>query len=135
MYYSSGMIRLLASLILHLLANAIGIAVAAILLSGFSITVSAFIFAVLIFSLVEVFVDPLLTRTAENNIPALRGGVALVTSFIGLLVTSFVSDGVNISGASTWLFAPLIIWLFALLASVVLPLFLFKKTLGIIRDK
>jgi hypothetical protein len=34
--------------------------------------------------------------------PALRGGVALVTTFVGLLITAWISSGLKITGASTW---------------------------------
>jgi hypothetical protein len=123
------MVRLLVSLVLALLANTVGIFVASILLSGFSISGVAFVIAVAIFTLVEVIADPLITKIALTNVPALRGGVALVTTFVGLLITSIVSSGISISGLSTWVLAPLIVWLFALIATLVIPLFLFKKTL------
>lgn len=127
------MIRLLASIVLRLLANTVGLLVAAAVLGEFSITGLAFVLAVGIFTLVEVVADPLLTKVAVTSVPALRGGVALVTTFVGLLVTSWVSDGIQIQGVSTWILATLIVWLFALLASLLLPVFLFKKALG--RDK
>jgi low temperature requirement protein LtrA len=123
------MVRLLVSLVLALLANTLGIFVASILLSGFKISGVAFVIAVAIFTLVEVIADPLITKIALTNVPALRGGVALVTTFVGLLITSIVSSGISISGLSTWVLAPLIVWLFALIATLVLPLFIFKKTL------
>jgi len=53
--------------------------------------------------------------------------VALVTTFVGLLVTDTLSDGLNISGISTWIIASLIVWLCSLVAGLILPLVLFKK--------
>ena len=128
------MIRRLASLALHLIANAFGLFVAARLLDNFALHGLAFIIAVVVFSLTEVIAEPLLTKLALKNIPALRGGVALVTSFVGLIVTSLLTDGIVISGFSTWILAALIVWLFALLASVILPFFLFKQVLGHVKD-
>lgn len=124
------MLRILASLALHLIANAVGLLVAAILLTKFSINGLAFVVAVLVFSLTEVIAEPLLTKIALKSLPALRGGVALVTSLVGLIITSIFTDGIQVTGLATWFLAALIIWVFALLASVILPLFLFKKTLG-----
>ena len=43
---------------IHLLANASGLIVAAVLLAGMSITGAAFVIAVLIFTIVEVVADP-----------------------------------------------------------------------------
>ena len=123
------MIRLLARLILNLLANAVGLLVAAALLSGFHINGVAFVIAVVIFTLVEVVADPLITKVALTSVPALRGGVALVTTLVGLFVTTLISSGISINGLSTWILATLIVWLFALIATLVIPLFLFKKAL------
>lgn len=92
-----------------------------------TITGAAFVLAVLIFTVVEVLADPLLTKVAITSVPALRGGVALVTTFVGLLLTATISSGLDIDGAKTWVFATLIVWLAALLAGLILPLFLVKK--------
>lgn len=123
------MIRLLASLVLNILSSAVGLFVASLLLDGFSINGMAFVIAVLIFSAIEVILDPLITKLAIKNVPALRGGVALVTTFVSLLITNLVSDGISISGINTWVLATLIVWLFSLIATLLLPLVLFKKTL------
>ena len=124
------MIRLLAMLVLSLLANAVGLFVASLLLDGFSIDGVSFIIAVAIFTLAEVVLDPLITKVAITNVPALRGGVALVSTLVGLIITTLVSDGITISGLNTWVLATLIVWLFALIATLVLPLVIFKKTLA-----
>ncbi len=123
------MIRLLAMLVLNLLANAVGLFIASLLLSGFSIDGLSFVIAVCIFTAAEVIADPLITKIAITNVPALRGGVALVTTFVGLLITTLISDGITVTGLSTWILASLIVWLFALIATLVLPLIIFKKTL------
>jgi putative membrane protein len=123
------MLRLMASAILHLLANTVGLLLASLLLDGFSINATAFIGAVLIFTVVEVVAGPLLAKIALTNVPSLIGGIALVTTFAGLLVTNLVSDGLSISGISTWVLSTLIVWLCALIAGLILPLLLFKKVL------
>lgn len=121
------MIRLLISAGVTLLANAIGLIVAAAVLDDMTITGTAFVFAVLIFTVVEVLADPLLTKVAISSVPALRGGVALVTTFVGLLITATISSGLDIDGAQTWVVGTLIVWLAALVAALVLPIFLVKK--------
>lgn len=123
------MIRLLASAVLHLIANTIGLIGASLLLSGFSITGVGFVVAVLIFTVTEVVAGPLIAKIALKNMPSLLGGIALVTTFVGLLVTDIFSSGLSISGLSTWILATLIVWLCALLAGVILPLLLFKNIL------
>jgi hypothetical protein len=115
--------------VLTLLANAVGLFAASIIINGFEISGLAFISAVLIFTAVEVVAGPLITKIALKNAPALLGGIALVTTFVGLFITNLFSDGISFDGISSWVLATLIVWLFALLASLVLPLFIFKKTL------
>jgi hypothetical protein len=58
------------------------------------------------------------------------GGTALVTTLVGLVLTDILTDGLSISGVSTWILATLVVWLFSLLAAVILPLFLFKQILS-----
>ena len=69
------------------------------------------------------------TIVAPLNVPSLLGGIALVTTFVGLLVTDIVSSGLSISGATTWILATLIVWLGALIAGILLPLVLFKNVM------
>lgn len=123
------MLRLIASLILSLLANAIGLLAAAYLLEDFSIDGLAFITAVAIFTLATFILGPLITKIAIQSANYLMGGIALVTTLVGLIITDLVSDGVSINGINTWVLATLIIWIFSIIGSLVLPLFLFKKTL------
>ena len=113
---------------IHLLANAIGLIVAAWILEGMTITGAAFVIAVAIFTTVEVIADPLVTKIAIRSVPALRGGVALVTTFLGLLITTWLSSGLQIDGVKTWVLATLVVWLAALVADLILPLLLVKKT-------
>lgn len=123
------MLRLIASATLHLIANSIGLVIASVLLDGFSIDGPAFIMAVLIFTVTEVVAGPLITKIALTNVPSLIGGIALVTTFIGLLITDIFSGGLSITGINTWILASLIVWLCALIAGLLLPLVLFKKVL------
>jgi hypothetical protein len=121
------MLRLLAAIVLHLLANAAGLAIAAIVLEGFSIGATTFIVVVAVFSAIEFVLAPLVTKMSLQYAPALRGGLALVTTLVGLLVTTLLTDGLRIEGLSAWVVGTLIVWLGGVVAALVLPLFLFKK--------
>jgi len=121
------MIRGLISFGIHLLANALGLIVAAWILDGMSIDGAAFVIAVLIFTLVEVILQPLMVKISLKHARALQGGTALATTLVGLIITAWISDGLSISGLDTWLLATLIVWLAALLAGVILPMLLVKK--------
>ena len=121
------MLRLLAAIALHLLANAAGLAIAAALLEGFSVDVKTFVLVVVVFTTVEFVLAPLVTKMSLQYAAALRGGVALVTTLVGLIVTTLVTDGLRIDGLSAWVVGTLIVWLGGVLAALILPLFLFKN--------
>ncbi len=129
------MVRMLISAAVYVLAHAIGLLVASILLGdSFSFTPTGFIFATLLLSLVMVLAGPLIEKQSEKNLPALKGGVALVTTFVGLLVTNLFVGGMEINGGSTWLLATTLVWAGALIATLVLPMFLVKKAVKNIRE-
>ncbi len=121
------MIRFLASTLLTTLANAVGLLVAAALLPGFTLNLWGLIVATLLFTFIEVIAGPFITKESEKHIPALTGGVALVTTVVGLIITDIFVDGMSIKGFGTWAVATLIVWLAAVLAGLVLPMFMFKK--------
>ncbi|MFZ1324182.1 MAG: hypothetical protein WAQ57_03425 [Candidatus Saccharimonadales bacterium] len=123
------MLRLLARTSLSLLANAAGLLAAAVILNDFSIDGAAFVIAVVIFTAATTILGPFILSVALRSASYLVGGIALVTTLVGLILTSLISDGINISGLSTWILATLIIWIFAVIANVVLPLFMFKQVL------
>ncbi len=123
------MVGFLVRILLALIANAVGLIVAGWLLEDFNLQASGFITAVIIFTLATAILGPFVISLALRNIPALMGGVALVTTLVGLVLTDVFSDGLSISGLSTWILASLIVWLCSLLATVVLPLLFFKDLL------
>jgi len=122
-----GVIRLLISAGIRLLANTIGLLVATAVLDGMTIDAASFIMAVLIFTVVEVVFEPMLRQMAMRSAQALMGSVSLIITFVGLLVTGLVSDGLQITGLSTWVLATIIVWLAALIAGLILPLILVKR--------
>ena len=123
------MIRLLLRTVLALLGNALGLWIASLVLDDMSISGTAFILAVVIFTVLTVVLQPLITKTAMQNAPALQGSSALVTTLLALVITDLVSDGLSISGPVTWVLATIIVWIVTMLAAVLLPMFLFKELL------
>ena len=123
------MIRLLLRTVLALLGNALGLWIASLILDDMSISGAAFVLAVVIFTVLTVVLQPLITKVAMQNAPALQGSSALVTTLLALVITDLVSDGLSISGAITWVLATVIIWLVTMVAGVLLPMFLFKELL------
>ena len=124
------MVRLFARTLVELVANAIGLVAAAWLLPGFQLSVSAFVLTVAIFTAIRFILAPLIFKLSFTHARAITGGIALVTTFAGLLVTTWLTSGLVVSGAGTWLAATLIVWLFGVVAVLVLPMVIFKKALA-----
>ena len=128
------MIRLLARFTLSLLSDAVGLAAAAVILDGFSIHGIAFVMAVLIFALSTTLLGPFIAKVALQHASYLMGGIALVTTLVGLILTNIFSDGISIQGFSTWIIATFMVWIFVVLGNIILPLIIFRKTMQKIRE-
>ena len=129
------MLRFLATTIFTLIGNALGLLIASWLIDGFHVTAVGFIWSVVFFTIAQLLLTPFVLSMTIRYLPALRGGIALVTTFIILILTTTFTGGVTIDSVTAWILAPLVIWLVSVLAGVVLPLFLFKKALGNIKEK
>lgn len=108
-------------------ANAVGLLIAILVLSGFVIDPLSFLLAVAIFSVVQAGLGPLVTKVSQKKFPQLMGGIALVTIFIGLFVTDLLMEGMQIGGIGNWLSATLLVWIGSLIASILLPKYVFKQ--------
>jgi hypothetical protein len=99
---------------------AVGILVADAVLSGVSLTVTALVETTLIFWLVHLAVQFLALRVLiRQPSVALAGLLAIASTIISLIVVNLVVDGLHISGASTYLFATLIIWVTTALSDTI----------------
>ena len=124
------MIRLLATAVVALIADAIALVVVSWILPDMSLEASGFLIAVLVFAGVAVLIEPLMRQIAIKNAPALLGSSALLATIVSLVVAAVVSDGLHISGSVTWVMATVLVWAVALIARMLLPLVIFKKVLA-----
>ena len=127
------MIRFIVRTLVGLVANAVGLLVAAALLDGVHMNAGSFVVAVVIFTIVYALMQPFLISQFRRNRAAL-GGVALIATLVSLIVTDLLSDGFSIDGVGTWIAATFIVWLGALLAALILPFLGLKKYLEERRD-
>lgn len=123
------MVRLIASIVVELVASAVGLLVAAWLLPDFVLSTSGFLWAIGVFTAARLILAPLIFKLSFKHARALTGGIALVTTFVGLLVTTWLTHGLQITGASTWVIGTLIVWLFGVVAVLLVPMVIFKKAL------
>jgi putative membrane protein len=120
-------VRALLSVLVLLIANALGLILADVLLDDVTINASGFMIALLIFTGIEIVIQPLIIQLAMRHARALSGSSALLASFVALVVTAWISDGLQIHGATAWLLATVIVWAAALLAGLLLPALVFKR--------
>ncbi len=128
------MVRLLISAAVWLTSAAVGLLVAKLLIDDMTIDLGSFVVVVVIFATGQAILSPFMAKVAMRNAPALLGGVGLFTTFIALLITSLLSDGLTIDGADTWVFATLVVWIVTMLATLLLPLLLGKRMVSDRRD-
>ncbi len=98
-------------LVLALAANAIAFVICAALLDGFDITGVEFVTTVVVFSVVNWLVPIVVIGALRRSSAASLGLILLVANAATLLVTNWISDGIDIDGAGTLILATIIIWL------------------------
>lgn len=119
--------RLILSILLQLVANAIALVVAAALLDQMTLHVDGFLIAVGVYTLLSIVVSPMLRQAALKKSSALLGSTALIVALIALIGTSVLTNGLQIRGLSTWILATVIVWAGALIATALLPFVIFKR--------
>jgi uncharacterized membrane protein YvlD (DUF360 family) len=97
------------------------------------VNATSFLVAVVIFTTVLALLQPFIVAQVRRAAPPLVGGVALIATFVSLLITTIVSDGLSISGLSTWIAATVIVWIGSLLAVFILPYLGLRKYLEVKR--
>ncbi|HEY7858586.1 MAG TPA: hypothetical protein VIC82_08810 [Candidatus Nanopelagicales bacterium] len=121
------MLRFLIRTVVFLASSAVGLLVADLVLADFTIDARSFVLDVVVFAVLQSVLSPFIFKVAASSAPAILGGVGLVSTFVALLITELVSSGFTITGAQTWLFATLIVWIVTMLATLLLPLLLVKR--------
>lgn len=123
------MVRFLVRIGVALLANAVGLIVAALVLDKMKIDATSFVVAVVIFTVVLALLTPFMTSQLRKNQSAAIGGVALIATLASLIITDLISDGFSIDGVGTFLLAAVIVWAASLVAAFILPYLGLKKYL------
>jgi hypothetical protein len=129
-------IRFLVRTVIVLVGNAVGLIVASLLFNGFDIDVTGFIFSLIVFTVAVALLTPFLTNAMQRgrSSSAAVGGVALISTFLALLVTDLFTDGLDINGLGCWVGSTVVVWLASLLAFFILPFLGLKKYLDERRD-
>ncbi len=114
------MIRMLIRVAIALLGAAIGLIVAAAVLDDMTLDGAAFLLAIIIFVVLTAVLEPLIEKIGDEHVSLIATFSSLITTFLALLITELVSDGLTIDGLVTWLLATLIVWACTALATWIL---------------
>jgi hypothetical protein len=119
--------RLLLRILVFLGSSAIGLLVAWWLIDGVSMSVSGFVVAVVVFSVAQAVLAPLVEKIARRYASALLGGVGLISTLIALIVASVFVHGITIRGFGSWAAATVVVWLVTAIATLLLPKLLIRN--------
>jgi len=106
-------------IVLAAAANAVMLLVAAALFDKIELNAVTFVVAVAIFTLCAVLVKPIAERVAGRYASGVTWVAGLATTFLALLVTDILSDGLEIEGAFTWIAGTVVVWIGTLIYDVV----------------
>jgi hypothetical protein len=126
----AAMMRFIASIVVALAVSAVALLVASLLLDGFEVSTVTFPVLVIEFAAILLISRLALETVIDKNVHILSSFVGLIGAFVALVVTDLVSDGLSISGVSTWIVATLIVWGGMLLAELLFGAALFRRIAG-----
>jgi len=121
------MMRFLTSLVIYLVTAALALWLTSVIIDGFDVTLQGLIIAAVIFAVLQAILAPFIFNMARKYASFLLGGVGLVSTFLALLITSLLTDSLEISGISAWVIGTLIVWLITAIGGWVLGLIFLKK--------
>ncbi len=117
-------IRLAVAVVL----DAVALWIASLLLDDMSINGISFIFAVVIFSVVQAASLPVARAMMKEYASRLAFLVSLIVTFVALLLADLLSDGLSIEGTLTWIWATLIVWAAGIVLELVTSRFMPAET-------
>jgi uncharacterized membrane protein YvlD (DUF360 family) len=113
----------------------VGMLLAGLFVPGMGVGLSGFAVAVVVFTLAQSLLTPLITRIARRFSPPLVGGVGVLSTGVALSIAGSFPGGITLQSPTAWILATLIVWLVTALGSWLLPLWLLKKTVRKMRNR
>jgi len=121
--------RILRGTLVALGANAVALVVASTALPGFDLSVLDFPIVLVAFTLLALFVRPVVRSVIREYVPALAIVGSLVAAFVVLAIADLFLRGLSIHGVRTWVVATLLIWGVGILTSLALGAYVAKRVL------
>jgi hypothetical protein len=121
--------RILRGTLVALGANAVALVVAWAALPGFDLSVLDFPIVLVAFTLLALFVRPIVRSVIREYVPALAIVGSLLAAFIVLVIADIFLRGLSIHGIGTWIVSTLLIWGVGILTSLALGAYVAKRVL------
>ena len=112
--------RFLLGWLLSLAANAIALILASLFVSGFTLTSAwGFILAVVIFGVLNAIAGWGVSRSLRGRADALMPATGIISTFVALLLTTWLGSGLEIDGVTAWIISTVFIWLVSMIIWVI----------------
>lgn len=109
---------------------AIGLAVAAWVVPGVRVSVSGFVVAVVLFSMLQAILSLWILRLPRAYASLLFGGTGLALTVVALGLASGFTHGLTIHGGASWIAATIVVWLVTTVGAITLPEALVREAPG-----
>lgn len=115
------MTQILLRTVVLLVSWAIGLLVAAWVVPGVSVSVSGFVVAVVVFSVAQAMLSPMILKLPHAYASLLLGGSGLALTLAALIIASAVTHELTIRGVASWAAATTLVWLVTTVGAISLP--------------
>ncbi|WP_315093114.1 phage holin family protein [uncultured Cellulomonas sp.] len=116
------MVVFLIRALIFLASAALGLWIASLVVDGFTVGVSGFLVAVVVFAVLQSILTPWFLVMTRRYATALTGAVGLVSTVVALFVATLVGEGLTIRGLNAWVLGSLVVWIVTMLGTLLLPL-------------
>lgn len=121
--------RFLYQIVAQVVLGAIALIVIHFALPGVTLHLAGFFIALGVFTLAHALFGPFVLNMAQRYAAPLAGGVGLVATVLALWVATLFTGGIEITGVSSWVLAPIIVWLITALGGWLFMAFYVDKKL------
>lgn len=121
--------RFLYQIVVQVVLGAIALIVIHFALPGVTLHLAGFFVALGVFTLAHALFGPFVLNMAQRYAAPLAGGVGLVATVLALWVATLFTGGIEITGVSSWVLAPIIVWLITALGGWLFMAFYVDKKL------
>jgi uncharacterized membrane protein YvlD (DUF360 family) len=127
---ASPAVRLVAAFVIRFVAAFVALAVVGVVVDGVSVDPIGLPIAALIYAVIMLIAEPALERLLAEGSGWATRLTGLAATFVALLVTTLISDALEIDGLVAWILATLIVWVVALAADWIVGRLLFERIAG-----